>query len=126
MKTNYLKYFVLSAMLLMSYSSVKAIDFRTFTGVNQTCSVCITRPGYIPYVATVEVNDGIAYIQNETFSQSQTINAREVFIGNDVTASKPQGPVSVENGTLQINYQDKTFIKNNFQVKKGAKLKIQN
>ena len=29
MKTNYLKYFVLSAMLLMSYSSVKAIDFRT-------------------------------------------------------------------------------------------------
>ena len=50
----------------------------------------------------------------------------KVFIGNDVTASKPQGPVSVENGTLQINYQDKTFIKNNFQVKKGAKLKIQN
>lgn len=113
----------------LSYYSIRNTVYlnplRMFTGVNQTCSVCITRPGYIPYVATVEVNDGIAYIQNETFSQSQTINAREVFIGSDVTTSKPQGPVSVENGTLHINYLDRTFIKNNFKVKSGAQLKIQ-
>ena len=33
MKTNYLKYFVLSAMLLMSYSSVKAIEPEDTTGL---------------------------------------------------------------------------------------------
>lgn len=72
-----------------------------------------------------EVDGGIAYIQNQTFTESQTINADSVFVGSNVTISKPQGPVSVDNGTLRINYQDKVIIYDSFKVKSGAQLKIQ-
>ena len=73
----------------------------------------------------MEVSGGVVYIQNQTFTESQTINADSVFIGSNVTTLKPQGPVSVDNGTLNINFQDKVIIYDNFKVKNGAQLKIQ-
>ena len=82
--------------------------------------ICITKPGYIPYIA--DFSD-IVYIQNESFERQKTIWANDVCIGSDVTTSKPNGPVAVENGATTIHGKN-VIIKNDFEVKTGASFEI--
>lgn len=87
-----------------------------------SCQVCITKTGYIPYIATV-INQ--TYVQNRTFvGASDSITSGEIYIGSDVTTSQSQGPVIVQSGSLTITSPQKVYIKNNFKVQGGAKLKI--
>ncbi|MBQ8052042.1 MAG: hypothetical protein IJ197_10825 [Bacteroidaceae bacterium] len=81
---------------------------------------CITKPGYIPYVASFGSD---TYIQNEDFGHNQTVYSNSTQIGSDVTTAKPQGPVNVKSGKLTINSPE-VIIKNNFEVKYGAEFEI--
>ena len=90
------------------------------TGFNIDRTICITKPGYIPYVASFGNN---TYIQNETIIFNQDVFSDRTFIGKDVTNQRPQGPVTLERGKLIINSPQVTIM-NCFEVKKGAELEI--
>lgn len=90
------------------------------TGFNIDRTICITEPGYIPYMASFGNN---TYIQNETIIFNQDVFSDRTFIGKDVTNQRPQGPVTLERGKLIINSPQVTIM-NCFEVKKGAEFEI--
>ena len=86
--------------------------------------VCITKEGHIPL--SFHVYNGNIYLQNETYRGNYTLdNMSKVIIGGDVTDKKEQGPVVIEDGRFTFNYTNSVTIKNNFEVKKGAELIIE-
>ena len=85
--------------------------------------VTISKANYIPRVIEVSKPDTI-YIQNEIFLTDSMVSADNVFIGKDVTTTKPTGEVSVNSGTLTIRGRKKVYIKNGFKVNHGAQLRI--
>lgn len=105
------------ASLYEVYDSVSSAIINNFTN---GCGICITKPGYIPYLA--DFSD-IEYIQNETFDGQRVIWANEVQIGSNVTTNKPTGPVSIESGSTVIHSRNVT-IKNDFEVKTGALFEV--
>ena len=90
---------------------------------NGEYNVCVTKPGYIPYNVRIGINQDV-YIQNETFATNVGIIAPNVKIGKDVNTTATQGPVTIENGKMNIKLQNEVLIKNNFEVKLGAVLEI--
>ena len=87
-----------------------------------TLGVCITKQLFVPYIMTI-VNDTI-YLQDEEIEGNRNLFSKNIVIGKDVTDIKPHGPVEIKNGMVNINFQKEVFIKNNFEVKKGATLVI--
>ena len=63
------------------------------------------------------------YIQNEIIGKDYHAVSKNVTIGEDVTAIKPNGPVIIESGTTTIN-ADNVIIEDGFEVKIGASLEI--
>jgi hypothetical protein len=102
------------------YQVHNLVSTAWFEQPTMDCSICVTKPGYVPYI--MEYKDTI-YIQNESLNGNNTFSARNVFIGRDVTTTKPQGPVEIESGNTIIKAKNVT-IKNNFEVTLGAELNI--
>lgn len=105
------------------YAVTDSINTHTYNIGNTTCCVCITKDGYIPYVA-IAGND--VYIQNETFGAQANIIAGNVFSGSDVTASKPMGPVVIQNCNVKMRHTGTVTITKDFEVLNGAELDITN
>ena len=85
------------------------------------CTVCITRPGYIPYMG---LYGDIIHLQNETIKGDRHLFAQKAFIGKSVTTKKDQGPVSIEKGKTTIEANKEVTIPNGFDVKLGAEFEI--
>ncbi len=85
------------------------------------CSVCITKPNFVPY--WLICGNGLK-IQNEYIYGKLHILSDEVTVGSNVTLSKPQGPVTIEKGDLEIKGVNGVTFKNDFEVKKGATLNV--
>lgn len=105
------------------YELADSTNTASFTGINNDCYLCITKTGYIPYVARVGTT---VYLQNETILKDLPIFSTNTYIGSDVTSTKDQGPVSIEKGKVTNKSQGAVTIKNNFEIKKGAELEIIN
>ena len=103
--------------LFILEDSVSCASFSDF-GIEGT--ICITKNGYIPYVAKYF---NAAHLQNETFDKSQIIVADKVFIGRNVTSDKEDGPVTITNGKITI-FANEVIIKNSFEVSPGAEYEI--
>ena len=95
----------------------------TFDVGDDEYSICITQWGYKPLLATIHKNRVV--LQNETVNNDKTIVANEVYIGSNVTAEKPQGPVIIESGKVNIRGLNNVTITKDFEVKQGAELIIQ-
>lgn len=93
----------------------------SFNNVPRDCYVCITREGYIPYVC--RIGDPV-FIQNENFYSDVEIISRNTYIGSNIINRKIEGPVVVEKGKITIKNSGNVFIKNDFEVKKGAEFEI--
>ncbi len=93
----------------------------TFSGVNDDCYLCITKTGYVPYVARVGTS---VFLQNETIKNDLRIFSTMTDAGSNVTSLKPQGPVSIEKGKLSVRSQGNVTLKNDFEVKLGTELDI--
>lgn len=87
-----------------------------------TYNICITCPGYIPYIETFS-NE--AYIQNEVFDGDATIISDDIHIGKNITPLKPEGPVTIERGHTTIEHTTGVTIHDSFEVKTGATLLIE-
>jgi len=81
-----------------------------------------TKPEFVPYISNGET----IYIQNQTFDKDTTFTEYNyVFIGNNVTIDKPQGPVIISNGTTTINKHKEVIITGGFEVQKGAEFNVE-
>ena len=71
------------------------------------------------------VSEGDIYVQNENYALVRKLVGNNVYIGSDVTNTKPQGDVTVKSGAeLSIDAKSKTIINNGFKVEQGAKIII--
>ena len=71
------------------------------------------------------VSEGDIYVQNENYALVRKLTGNNVYIGSDVTNTKPQGNVVVKSGAeLSIDAKSKTVINNGFKVEQGAKIII--
>lgn len=93
----------------------------TFSSVLDGYTVCITKPGFIPFVATC---CSTAYIQNEIVTGNYNVVSEYVYAGSDVTTSIPQGEVVIQSGNVEIHGKNGVTIKNDFEVHEGSTLKI--
>lgn len=103
------------------YTVTNAVDSQIYDIGDTTCYVCVTKPGFIPYIAVVGTD---VYIQNETYNNQAEIRARNIFAGKDVTTSKPTGPVIIQNGSVKMNATNGATLCEGFEVRIGAELEI--
>jgi len=104
-----------------SYFSVDTLTSgKTFYNVPDSYYVTITKHNYIPYMYSSDY-----YMQNETYTGTQTINASNVIAGSNVTTSKPSGSVTIQSGAnVTIDADGSTIINDSFEVQQGAQLEI--
>ena len=103
------------------FEFVELENTAQFTGVDEDCYLCISKPGYIPYLARVGTN---VYLQNESIFRNLPIFSTNTYAGRNITSSKPQGPVVIESGKVTNTSQGSFTIQNNLEVKIGASLEI--
>lgn len=103
------------------YYEVRNGTTATFSNVGNGYCICITKAGYIPFVAFCRNTE---YLQNETITGDFNIVAGNVYAGSNVTTAKPQGPVLIQSGNVDIYGSNGVTIKNDFEVQEGATLKI--
>lgn len=90
-------------------------------GIQPGYLVCVTKQDYIPWTATLtQTGNNEVYIQNTTYTSDNTIVAKKVHIGSDVTSSLPNGAVTVQSGSVSIRATDSISINSDFEVKAGA------
>lgn len=95
----------------------------TLSNIPRSFVLSLNKHNYMPLV--YNVTNGDVYIQNENYALVRNISANNVFIGSDVTSSKPQGGITVKSGAiLNIEANGKTLINKNFKVEKDAKIII--
>ena len=93
----------------------------TFTNVLTPYVVTITKHNYIPYLQALPDE----YIQNETFTTTETRIGNNIYAGNSVTTQKPQGDVIIRNGaTLKLKAQKNVFLENGFEVENGGVIEV--
>ena len=90
--------------------------------VIEDCYLCITKQGYIPYIARV---GNTVYLQNENITRNMSVFSSNTFIGNDVNSSMDYGPVTIHKNKVINRSTDSVTIKNDFEVENGAELEIQ-
>ena len=105
------------------YEVVDSTNNESFSIGSDTYSICITKTGYIPYVAIV---GNPVYIQNENISSDILINSNQTLIGYDVTTAKAPGDVLVSKGKTTIINNGSVTITKGFEVKDGATFEIIN
>ena len=79
------------------FQVVENTSSHTFTNVETPYCVTITKHNYVPYVYPEDV-----YIQNQMIEEDSYIQGRNIYVGNSVTTSKPQGNVLIKNGAHVI------------------------
>lgn len=101
------------------YEVVNNTSKASFQGVPHEYRICITKHNYIP--KCVE----LAYIQNQTFSNSSeiSVDANTLKIGSHVTGLKSTGPVVFQSGCTTINAHN-VELNPGTEVKAGASLNI--
>lgn len=103
------------------FAVVDSVTSHTFSVDAETYNVCISKQGYIPYLAAI--GDSL-FIQNENIEKETAVYASHVNIGKDVTDTKSEGPVTISKGHTKIMSKNGVKIKNCFEVKPGAKFEI--
>lgn len=68
----------------------------TYHGNGDNIILCVTAPNRIPFIKVL----GNLYLQNETLSGYNEFNAKDIYIGSNVTSSKPSGAVTINGKTI--------------------------
>lgn len=105
------------------YDVEESISAKAYSLDNATYTVCITKTGYVPYVAVVGTP---VYIQNEDIGYDLHIISGQTYIGNNVTFDKPTGNVCVSKGKTSIQNSGTVSIPSGFEVNLGAMFEIDN
>lgn len=103
------------------YQVVDSVNTGVFSGITNDSYLCITKYGYIPYIARVGTS---VFLQNESMERDLPIFSDYTFVGRDVTNDKANGPVVIEGGKVTNRSNNEATIMNDFEVKLGAELEI--
>ena len=98
-------------------------DISKTGNIPDSICVCITKQGYVPLIHKYFRGD-LLFIQNEVLEANNSYLSKQVQIGNNVTNILETGDVTVRNGKTTIKAKESVFIKNGFEVKKGAEFEI--
>ena len=112
------------ALTRYNYSTGSTLYYRFERPQNisiEDLQLCLTLKNYLPLI--IEDIEG-TYFQNETYTGTRTFTGKNIYIGSDVTRSKPEGPVIIESGNITFDATNTVIIKNGFECKKGAVLEI--
>lgn len=93
-----------------------------FSRIDGVFDVCITKPGYVPYITTC----GEMYLQNITLAGMKTYETGHAMIGSNVTEKVAQGPIVINSGNTTVNANQGATITKDFEVKSGAIFTITN
>jgi len=106
----------------LSYFEVeKNASSATFTNVNKPYLVTITKHNYIPYLKNPEY----IYIQNESIYSRKYIFGENIYAGDNITFSKPRGPVIIKNGSYVVFESDnETVLERGFSVELGGVFEV--
>ena len=104
-----------------NYYDVQNGATASFSNVIDGYTVCVTKPGFIPFVATIRDTE---CIQNTTLTGNNCFVATDVSAGYDVTTAIPYGNVTISSGNTDIYGTNTVTLKNNVTVQPGATLKI--
>lgn len=99
-----------------------ADSVAVFGRINGVFDVCITKPGYIPYITTCDN----FYLQNKTLSGTKIYQSGNAIIGLDVTNIIAHGPVVINNGSTTVKASQEATITKDFEVELGAEFTITN
>ena len=97
-------------------------SLAVFGRLDGVFDVCITKPGYVPYITTC----GDTYLQNITLTGMKTYETGNAMIGSNVTNKVVQGPVITNSGNTTLKASQSATITKDFEVKLGAKFTITN
>ena len=89
--------------------------------MNDDCYLCITKQGYIPYIARV---GNSVYLQNEDIVRNLSVFSMNTYVGSNVNSSMTQGPVTIHKGKVINKSTGSITIQNDFEVKSGTELEI--
>ncbi|MBQ6062053.1 MAG: hypothetical protein IJK87_00295 [Prevotella sp.] len=98
-------------------------DISITRNIPDSICVCITKQGYVPLIHKY-IRGDLLYIQNEVIEANNSYISKQVQIGNNVTNILETGDVTVRNGKSTIKAKESVFIKNGFEVKRGAEFEI--
>ena len=103
-----------------SYYEVQNGQVVSFSNVPKPYMVSIKKHNYIPYFYTQDV-----YIQNYTFTENAMIVGRNIYIGQNVTTSLPQGPVIINNGVnVYFKPTENIYFNSGFEVQLGGTFEV--
>lgn len=102
--------------VLKDKSSVSVTDIP----VKTVCSICVTKPGFIPKVLESDY-----IIQNETFTGSNKYDANQIIMGSSLTKSRPSGAVIYQSGNTTLTGNTVT-IESETKAEKTVELIINN
>ena len=103
------------------YACVDSVSFISFTNVDSDCYLCVSKTGYVPYIARVGTT---VYLQNESIFRDLPIFSTKTYVGHNVTSARSQGPVIIERGRTTNISRGSFCIKNSFTVETGAELMV--
>lgn len=107
---------------LIRFELQKNTNHAIFNNLESNYSLCITKPGRIPFIKEININ---SYIQNSTHITDTTIcSYNNTYIGSHVTTNKPEGSVTIQSGKTTIKNGNNVFINGVFEVEQGAELEI--
>lgn len=104
-----------------AYHEVKFGMSASFANLVDEYSICITKMGYVPYVAKC---GSTVYLQDETINRDYEVFSNTTSAGSNVTTNKPNGPVEINKGKTIIRATNGVTINDSFVVKNGASLEI--
>lgn len=101
-----------------TYNNVNGVNL---SGINTDCYLCISKQGYIPYIARV---GNSVFLQNENILRNLSVFSTNTYVGSNINNSITQGSVSIQKGKFTNKSLNEITIQNDFEVKTGAELEI--
>ena len=111
---------------LQDYNSVISMQPGAIYGANPALfsnSSCLSSIAFIGNGSIPNYNQDV-YIQNETISTNRYIGGRNIYIGSNVTTSKPQGNVVIRNNANVVFDAQNVVFDSGFECALGASFEV--
>jgi len=112
---------------LAHYYSVIRIKANAIIDTHPSIPINCISPWNFPTIGNGQIINGNldVYIQNETITSNRYIGGRNIFVGHNVTTSKPQGSVVIMNNAHVIfDAAESVHLEAGFECKLGSSFEI--
>ena len=114
-------------IVLADYASIIFLEEGSMRGTNPQLFNTSACSDNISFTGIGSIVDGSkdVYVQNEQLSSNRFIGGRNIYVGNSVTTSKPQGDVLIKNGAHVIfEATGKVVFDKGFECEAGSTFEV--